>query len=100
MSDEEEANSRFKALFALPAEHSLTLSGTRKESRNGSEYESHWLEEHDAGEQLIARFRTWTRKSLRPPYSKQIGWERYSLKGELLDREVRYSRRPDTDYLH
>lgn len=94
------ASDELKRLLALPEEHRLSVSRSRKESRHGSDYESHWLEEHDASDQLIARFRTWTRQSLRPPYRKQIGWERYSLKGELLDREVRYSRRPDTDYLH
>ncbi|MGQ7844551.1 hypothetical protein ACUNV4_08750 [Granulosicoccus sp. 3-233] len=100
MTSEEDTKARFRTLLDLPTEHSLTVSGSRRETRNGSEYESHWFEEHDAQAQLIARFRTWTRQSLRPPYRKQIGWERYSLKGELLDREVRYSRRPDTQYLH
>ncbi len=99
MSKDDSA-SRFRTLFNLPDEHQLTLSGSRSETRNGQEYESHWLEEHDAQSRLIARFRTWTRQSLRPPYRTQIGWERYSLKGELLDREVRYSRREGTNYLH
>ena len=94
------AENAFRALLDIPAEHQLTLSGSRRETRNGSEYESHWFEERNAARQPIARYRSWTRQSLRPPYRKQKGWERYSPKGELLDREVRYSRRPNTDYLH
>lgn len=90
----------FRERFALPDDHSLSVSGNRKETRNGSEFESRWLEEHDGQQQLVARFRTWTRQSLRPPYRRQVGWERYSLKGDMLDREVRYSRRSSLDYLH
>lgn len=99
MSDEERVQA-FRTLFALPSAHSLSVSGSRSETRNGSAYESHWLEERDSHQQLVARFRAWTRQSLQPPYRRQSGWERYSLKGDLLDREVRYSRRDTMAYLH
>ncbi len=90
----------YALLFALPAEHRLTESRSCKTSREGASYETRWLEEYDAHDQLVARFRTWTRQSLSPPYRKQVGWERFSLSGELLDREVRYSRRAIEGYLH
>ena len=87
-------------MFALPPEHRLAESSTSKTNRQSTRYETRWLEEYDAHDQLVARFRTWIRQSLKPPYRKQIGWERFSLSGELLDREVRYSRRKDEGYLH
>lgn len=90
----------YAMLFALSPEHRLAECKSTVASRNGSSCETRWLEEYDAGNQLVARFRTWTRQSLRPPYRKQVGWERFSLSGELLDREVRYSRRLTEGYLH
>jgi hypothetical protein len=90
----------YEQLFALPDDHSLKLSGSRKVRRGSMVFETRWLDEHDARKKLIARFRTWTNQSLKPPYRKQVGWERFSLSGQLLDREVRYSRRATDDYLH
>ncbi len=90
----------FALMFALPPEHRLTEARSGATSREGTRYETRWLEEYDAHDQLVARFRTWTKQSLRPPYRKQVGWERFSLSGELLDREIRYSRRTIEGYLH
>ncbi len=90
----------YALMFALPPEHRLTEARSGKTSHEGACYETRWLEEYDAQDQLVARFRTWTKQSLRPPYRKQVGWERFSLSGELLDREVRYSRRMSEGYLH
>lgn len=90
----------YALMFALPPEHRLAESGNHKTNRESTRYETCWLEEYDAHDQLVARFRAWTRQSLKPPYRKQVGWERFSLSGELLDREVRYSRRMNEGYLH
>ncbi len=94
------ASQAYERLFALPETHSLVLSSSRSITRDSTVYETRWLDEHDQSRKLIARFRTWTNQSLKPPYRKQVGWERYSLCGKLLDREIRYSKRPDNGYLH
>lgn len=62
--------------------------------------ETRWLDERDDQKKLIARFRTWINRSLKPPYQSQVGWERYSLCGKILDREIRYSRQDDAQYMH
>ena len=90
----------FAQLFDLPAGHSVSLSKTTERRGNGVKSETYWFAEHDAAQQLVARYRSWCRRSLKPPYRKQIGWERFSLAGELLDREIRYSKREDMEYLH
>ena len=90
----------YERLFALPAQHSLKLSSSNQVTRDNTVFETRWLDEHDEQQNLIARFRTWTNQSTTPPYRKQVGWERYSLSGELLDREVRYSMRETDEYLH
>ncbi|NND92646.1 MAG: hypothetical protein HKN42_17465 [Granulosicoccus sp.] len=90
----------FETWFELPPEHSLTLADSRRVKRASAILETRWLEELDAQDRLVARFRTWTKQSLKPPYRQQIGWERFSLTGQLLDREIRYSRRDSDDYLH
>lgn len=90
----------YRTLFDLKASHSLEVSSTYEVKRDGIVFKTRWLEEHDEHKNLIARFRTWTNRSLKPPYRFQLGWERYSLTGELLDREVRYSTRSSMEYVH
>ncbi|MFK7853100.1 MAG: hypothetical protein AB8B79_03260 [Granulosicoccus sp.] len=90
----------YERLFDLPSTHSLKLSSSKQVKRDSMVFETRWLDEHDESQKLVARFRTWTNQSMKPPYRKQIGWERYSLSGDLLDREVRYSKRKTNDYLH
>jgi len=87
-------------MFGLEPEHSLVLSSQRRVKRDSTVYETRWLDERDEEKKLIARFRTWTNQALKPPYRKQLGWERYSPTGELLVREVRYSKRDDEEYVH
>ena len=76
------------------------MSQTHVETRNSTVLEVQWLEEHNEDETLVARYRSWTNQSQRPPYNKQVGWERFSVKGQLLAREVRYSKRDTNDWLH
>jgi len=90
----------YRQLFDLPDAHTLTLSSAHEVERDSTVFETRWLDEHDASNTLIARFRTWCNRSLKPPYRHQLGWEKYSLSGNLLDREVRYSKRDDMQYLH
>ena len=90
----------YQKLFDLPEAHTLTISSTHHTERDSTVFETRWLEEHDQNNTLIARFRTWCNRSLVPPYRRQLGWERYCLSGNLLDREVRYSKRDDMQYLH
>jgi len=90
----------YERLFALPPAHTLKLSSSNQVKRDSMVFETRWLDEHDEQHKLIARFRTWTNQSMKPPYRKQVGWERYSLSGKLLDREVRYSKRINDEYLH
>ena len=90
----------FAQLFDLPAEHSITLADSSERTGNSVVCATQWLEEYDAAQQLVARYRCWSRRSLKPPYRRQLGWERFSLAGNLLDREIRYSKREDMQYLH
>lgn len=90
----------FARLFDLPDNHSLTMSDVNRVEKNRMIYETRWLDEHDHNNNLIARFRTWTNRSLQPPYRRQTGWEQYSLSGDLLDREIRYSKRDTMDFVH
>jgi len=87
-------------LLDLPDNHSIELMSSSKVERDSVVYETQWLNEHDDSRQLVARFRIWANRSLKPPYRKQRGWEKFSLNGALLDREVRYSKRDDMTYLH
>lgn len=87
-------------LFDVPERHTLRLSRSKKIEQASVVYETQWFDEHDSDSKLVARFRSWTNNALSPPYRRQTGWERFSLSGNLLDREVRYSKRKDNDYVH
>ncbi len=86
--------------FGLKAGHSLKLQSHHKLGKDGTTYETIWYDEHDNNRKLISRFRAWINQGNNPPYRRQIGWEQYSLSGELIDREVRYSKREDLEYVH
>ena len=90
----------FEQLFSVPEKHSLTLSSSRSKTRDSTVYETRWFDEFNADGKLVARFHSWSHHALKPPYRKQLGWERYGLSGNVLDREVRYSKRDNNDYVH
>lgn len=92
--------SEFQHLFGLAQSHSLALARSHTETRNGTVFEVQWLDEFNDANELIAHYRLWTNQSQTPPYRKQVGWERFSVKGQLLDREVHYSKRETNDWLH
>lgn len=91
---------RIGKLVALSKGHSLKVSRSHQEKQASTHCETQWLDEHDEHGILIARLRTWTNRDLSPPYRQQLGWERYSLAGEMLIREIRYSKRSNNDYVH
>ncbi len=86
--------------FDLKTGHTLKLQSHDKIGKDGTIYETIWYDERDSEEKLVSRFRAWINQDGNPPYRRQIGWEQYALSGELLDREVRYSKREDLEYLH
>lgn len=94
------SSTAYKVLFGIPEQHSLTLSKNSSVKRRSTVYETRWFEEQDEQGAIIARYRAWSNQNLDPPYRKQQGWERFSLSGNLLDREVRYSQRDSHQYLH
>lgn len=83
----------YAAIFAIDAAHRLSLSRQIRTRRADTLHETRWIEERDADDRLIARFRTWTNRCSRAPHRTQFGWERWSLDGQLLDREIRFSTR-------
>ena len=90
----------YAALFGLEPRHTLEPSSHARTRRGDTHCETRWFEERDAEARLVARYRTWTNRSNVPPYRTQLGWERFSPRGELLDREVRYSTRASVAGLH
>lgn len=88
------------SLFDIDDKHSVNCTEEFSTKKGGTHYTTFWYEEHDTENTVVARLRAWTNVGLNPPYRTQIGWERFSVSGELLDREVRYSKRNDNNYLH
>ena len=96
-----DAETDYAALVGLDANHVLVPADPARTTTQGStRREIRWLEERDAQARPVARYRTWSVRSSRPPYRRELGWERFSLVGELLDREVRYSTRASRRALH
>jgi hypothetical protein len=86
--------------FDLKSGHTLKLQSHHKIGKDGTTYETIWYDEHNESNKLVSRFRAWVNQGNNPPYRRQTGWEQYSLSGNLLDREVSYSKREDLTYLH
>lgn len=90
----------YASLFGIARGHRLRQQSRQQVERDGVSYETRWLDEFDDDDRLIARYRTWQNTARIPPYRRQLGWEKYSLAGDLLDREVRYSKRETDEYVH
>lgn len=86
--------------FEIDPAHTLKKQNAEQIERAQTLYETCWFVEKDDQEKTVARYRTWTNQNMQPPYRSQTGWERYSPTGTLLEREVYYSKRENTDYLH
>jgi len=88
---------KYRNLLAIKSGHLLELADSKITSENSGERESHLFKELDSDQTLVAHYRVWEQQSSRPPFRGQKGWEKYSPSGELLIREVRYSRLQEDD---
>ena len=86
--------------FDIDPSHSLKQQNKEQLEKTQAHYETCWYVEKDDKDCVVARYRSWSNQAKRPPFRAQIGWERYSPNGTLLEREVRYAKRDDTDTLH
>ena len=88
--------------FNLRPNHTLEEQETdaRVHKKPSGHCDTRWFIEHDKEQKVVARYRSWISKSLKPPYQQQFGWERYSANGELMEREVRYAARDSMAYVH
>jgi len=70
------------------------------EIRDGTRYHTQWFSAIHETTAECHRYRVWLNEGLSPPYRKQQGWELFDTTGYAVDREIRYSRRNNSDYLH
>lgn len=85
-------DTHYPRLLEISKGHTLRQESEHLTERGRTSYETRWFSELDADERLVARYRTWFNRGLDSPWRQQLGWERYSPKGELMVREVRYTR--------
>lgn len=88
---------KYRNLLAIKSGHLLELADSKRTSAEAGERESHLFKELNDNQELVAHYRVWNHQSNRPPFRLQKGWEKYSPTGELLIREVRYSRLQEDD---
>ncbi len=78
----------------------IQVLNTHREVRNGTRYQVTWFTAINDTSKECRRYRVWLNEGLSPPYRKQHGWELFDRSGDVCDREIRYSKRDDNDYLH
>lgn len=86
--------------FDVDPSHTLKQQNREQVERPQGHYTTCWYIEKDQNGKIIARYRSWSNQTTHPPFRAQLGWERYTPGGTLLEREVRYSKQDDTDTLH
>lgn len=87
--------------FNLPSHYKISPQSRKRQLvTNESVKETQWYAAYDTNSILVARFRSWTRQAQKPPYKHQIGWEKFTPEGRLIEREVRYDRLTQGSYLH
>ena len=78
----------------------LSVLNTHKEVRNGTRYQTTWFSAINDSTRECHRYRVWLNEGMSPPYRKQQGWELFDSSGSVSDREIRYSKRADDEYVH
>jgi len=86
--------------FDINPSHSLKHQNTEHYEKSQAHYTTCWYIEKDDKERIVARYRSWSNQAKQPPYRAQIGWERYSPSGTLMEREVHYSKPDNGTALH
>ncbi len=86
--------------FDIDPKHSLKQQNREQHERNQTLHETCWYVEKDQQQRIVARYRSWSNQAQQPPFRTQLGWERYSPGGRLLDREVRYLKPDANTVLH
>jgi len=75
-------------------------SKSHREVKQGTRYQVVWFTATNSKSQECLRYRVWLNEGLSPPYRKQQGWEVFDANGSISDREIRYSKRDNDNYLH
>lgn len=86
--------------FDINPAHSLKQQHFEQREQNQTHYTTCWYVEKDDQQRIVARYRSWSNQGKLPPYRAQIGWERYSPTGTLLEREVRYAKLDNNTTVH
>lgn len=86
--------------FDINPTHSLKQQNREQHEQNETVYEVCWFVEKDEQQRIVARYRSWCNQNRQPPYRSQVGWERYTPDGTLLEREVVHGKLDDTAIVH
>jgi len=86
--------------FGIDPSHSLKQQNAEHHDQEQTQCTTCWYVEKDEQERVVARYRSWSNQGKQPPYRSQIGWERYSPTGTLMEREVRYAKQGESITLH
>lgn len=86
--------------FDIHPEHSLKQQNREQHEKNQTIYDVCWFVEKDGDERIVARYRSWCNQAQTAPFRLQVGWERYSPGGTLLEREVSYAKLDNKTTLH
>ncbi len=85
-------SAELRNIFSINTDHCLELQSARERIAPNGQRLSAMYCETDGSTAVVARYRIWIHQSSVAPYRLTRGWEKYSPKGELQDRETRYSR--------
>jgi len=87
--------------FDINPSHTLKQQNRNERQQNNTLYETCWYVETDESRRVVARYRSWSNQGMIAPYRIQLGWERYTPEGMLLEREVKYDlHEPTANALH
>ncbi len=79
-----------REVFDIADNNHIELCDTRKRTMSSGYRTSQFYKETDSTDRVVARYRVWTSSQSSNVTRIQTGFEKFSSKGELQDREVRY----------
>jgi len=78
--------------FDIDPSHTLKQQNHQSVEKQNTFFETCWYVEKNEAEEIVARYRSWSNQGMQAPFRTQLGWERYTPDGELLEREVKYAK--------
>jgi len=75
---------KFEQIYKIPTSHTLKqISFKQKGTMDQDEYWEH--EELNSNNEIIAKYKSWSCTSIKPPFTTKSGFQKYDINNNLIE---------------